>query len=238
MLSYEPGGSLAHRLDPRSKLLVQCGFAAAAFAYTTPRGLSVLTGLVLCLLAAARTAPHRALWEFRFIFPFLVAVPLLDGLALTRGTLFVAADAVPAALASYRVVLVALVAAAYVRTTPVRDSRAAVQWAVPGRTGQFLGMGVAFVFRFLPVLRADVGRIRDGYRARLGTERPVSERIRTLAVASFNRAFDRADRFALALRARCFCWNPTLPELGFSRLDAPGIALGALLFVVAAAAVV
>ena len=232
MLSYDPGDSIAHRLDPRSKLLVQCSFAAAAFAYTTPHGLAVLTVLVLCLLAVARTAPHRALWEFRFVFPFLLAVPLLDGIAW--GVWFVLEDAVPPALASYRVVLVLLVSAAYVRTTPIRDSRAAVQWAIPGRTGQFLGVGVGFVFRFLPVLRGDIARIRDGYRARLGTERSVPERVRLLTVASFNRAFERADRFALALRARCFSWNPTLPKLRFSTPDVPAVVLGLGLLVAAA----
>lgn len=232
MLSYDPGDSIAHRLDPRSKLLVQCSFAAAAFAYTTPRGLAVLTVLVLCLLAVARTAPHRALWEFRFVFPFLLAVPLLDG--ISWGVWFVPEDAIAPALASYRVVLVLLVSAAYVRTTPIRDSRAAVQWAVPGRFGQFLGVGVGFVFRFLPVLRGDIARIRDGYRARLGTERSVPERIQLLTVASFNRAFERADRFALALRARCFSWNPTLPKLRFSVSDAPAVVLGLALLAAAA----
>ena len=231
MLSYDPGDSIAHRLDPRSKLLVQAGFAAVAFSYTTPRGLTALTVVVLGILAVARTAPHRALWEFRFVFPFLLAAPLLDGFAW--GVWFVVENAIPPALAGYRVLLVLLVAAAYVRTTPVRDSRAAVQWAIPGRVGQFLGMGVAFVFRFLPVLRADIGRIRDGYRARLGTERSVPERMRLLAVASFNRLFERADRFSLALQARCFSWNPTLPALQFSRFDVPAILVGVVFFIVA-----
>jgi len=236
VLSYEPGDSIAHRLDPRSKLAVQIGFAAAAFAYTTPRGLFALTFVTLAILAIAETHPGRTLWEFRFVYPFLVAAPLLDGVAW--GAWFVVEDAIPSALAGYRVLLVLLVAAAYVRTTPVRDSRAAVQWAVPGRPGQFLGMGVAFVFRFLPVLRADIGRIRDAHRARLGTERSVPERIRLLVIASFNRAFDRADRFALALRVRCFSWNPTLPRLRFSRLDTVAFGVAGLFLVATLYAIV
>lgn len=228
MLTYEPGSSPAHRLDPRSKLAVQIGFAAAAFAYTTPRGLAVLTVLTVGLLAVAETAPGRVLREYLFVVPFLLAAPLLEG--LTWGTpWFVVGDAVPSALAGYRVLLVLFVAAAYVRTTPVRDSRAAVQWAIPGRVGQFLGMGIAFVFRFLPVLQADLGRIRDAHRARLGTERSVPRRMRLLAVAGFNRAFERADRLALALQARCFSWNPTLPELRFSRQDAVALAVAGVL---------
>ena len=233
-LVYEPGASLAHRLDPRSKLAVQVAFVAAAFAYTTPRGLLAMTGVTAGLLAAARTSPLRSLYEYRFVFPFLLAAPLLEGLTL-GGPWFDPADAVGPALASYRVLLVLLVTAAYVRTTPVRKSRAALQWLLPGRVGQFLGMGASFVFRFLPVLQADVGRIRDAHRARLGTERPLVERIRLLVVAALNRAFERADRFALALQARCFSWNPTLPELRFTRPDAAALSVAAGL---AAAAVV
>jgi len=231
VLSYEPGDSLAHRLDPRSKLAVQIGFAAAAFAHTTPRGLAALTVATGLVLAVARTDPRRALWAVRFLVPFLVAAPLIEGFAW--GAWFVPADAVAPALAGYRVLLVVVVAAAYVRTTPVRDSRAAIQRTVPGRTGQFLGLGVAFVFRFLPVLQADVARIRDAHRARLGTERPVPDRMGLLAVAAFNRAFERADRFSLALRARCFSWNPTLPALRFSRLDTGALVVAASLILAA-----
>jgi biotin transport system permease protein len=232
VLTYEPGASLAHRLDPRSKLAVQVTFAIAAFVYTTPRGLAVLTVLTLGLLGVARTTPHRVLWEYRFVFPFLLAAPILDGVTWGEPW-FVVENAIDPALAGYRVLLVLLVAAAYVRTTPVRESRAAVQWAVPGKPGQFIGMGVSFVFRFLPVLRADLGRIRDAHRARLGTERPFSERARNIVIAAFNRAFDRADTFALALQARCFSWNPTLPELRFGRWDGPALLLAAALLVAA-----
>ncbi|CCQ35724.1 ABC-type transport system permease protein (probable substrate biotin) [Natronomonas moolapensis 8.8.11] len=235
MLSYEPGDSLAHRLDPRSKLAVQVGFAAAAFAHTTPRGLAALTAVTGLVLALARTDPRRALWELRFVVPFVVAAPLIEGFDWGG---FVPADAVTPALAGYRTLLVVVVAAAYVRTTPVRDSRAAIQRTVPGRTGQFLGLGVAFVFRFLPVLQADLARIRDAHRSRLGTERPVPERMSTLAVAALGRAVERADRFSLALRARCFSWNPTLPGMRFSRPDAGAFVVAAALGLAALAPLV
>lgn len=236
-LTYEPGGSLAHVLDPRTKLAVQAGFVAAAFAYTTPRGLVALTAVTAVFLLAARTSPLAALREVRLVLPLLVGAPLVEGVTL-GAPWFVTADAVPPALASYRVLLVLFVSAAYVRTTPVRDSRAAIQRIVPGRPGQFLAMGVAFVFRFLPVLQADVGRIRDAQRARLGTERGTVERMQLLFVTAFNRALDRADRFALALRTRCFSWNPTLPKLHITWLDVPVLLVAAVLAGVALLAAV
>ena len=231
-LAYRPGDSVAHRLDPRSKFAVQAGFVVAAFVYTTPGGLVWLTALTGALLSAADTSPVAAGRELRYLLPFLLGAPLLEGLTL-GAPWFVAADAVPPALASYRILLVLFVSAAYVRTTPVRDSRAAIQRTVPGRFGRFLGVGVALVFRFLPVLQRDIARIRDAQRARLGARRSVRDRTRLLAVAGFNRAFRRADRLALALQARCFAWNPTLPELRLGYRDAPALLLAAALLGVA-----
>jgi biotin transport system permease protein len=43
------------------------------------------------------------------------------------------------------------------------------------------------------------------------------------------RAFERADRLAVALQARCFAWNPTLPALAFERADYPVLAAGVAL---------
>lgn len=228
MLVYEPGSTVAHRLDPRTKLGVQLGFAVAAVAHTTALGLVLLTLLTAGILAVARLSPIETLYEFRFVFPFLLAAPLLEGLVL-GAPWFMLAEAQGPALASYRVVLILLVSAAYVRTTPARDSQAAIRRLVPGRVGVVLGVGTGLVFRFLPVLRDDLGRIREAIAARLGSERSLVERIQIVATAGFARSFDRADRLGVALRARCFAWNPTLPALAFSRTDLPGLGLAVAL---------
>jgi biotin transport system permease protein len=220
VLRYEPGATLVHGLDPRTKLAFQVAFTAAAFAHTTPRGLVVLTGVAGGVLLAARLRPRSVVADLRLVFPFLVAAPLLQGLMLGPPW-FSLADARFPALASYRVVLVLFVSAAYVHTTPSRESRAAIQRLVPGRPGQFLGIGVGLVFRFLPVLQRDALRAREAMRARLGDARPVTERMRIVATTSLRRAFDRSDTLALALGARCFAWNPTLPRLALGRTDVP-----------------
>lgn len=223
-LAYVPGDSLAHRLDPRSKLLAQVGVAAAAYAYTTPRGLAVLTVLAVACLWGAGGA--RDLWSYRFAFPFLLVAPLVAG--ATLGDPWFRVDrAVETALAGYRVLLILVVAAAYVRSTPVRESRAAIQRTVPGKPGQFLGAGVALVFRFLPLLKRDLLAARDAMHARAGDRLPLRDRMRIVTVAGIDRAFGRADRLGTALAARCFAWNPTLPRLAFGRADVPVLALGA-----------
>jgi biotin transport system permease protein len=232
MLTYEPDDTFAHRLDPRSKLAVQIGFAATALAHATPRALLVLSGLTAVILVVARVDLFATLYAYRFALFLLAFTPLLAAATLGPPWLDLD-DGLTTALASYRVLLILLVSAAYVRTTPVRHSRAAIQRMIPGKPGQLLGIGVALVFRFLPVLQADVRTIRDAMAARLGTERGVVDRIGTIGILGLSRAFDRADRLSLALQARCFSWNPTLPTLAFARRDLPVLVLSGLLLVTA-----
>ncbi|MDS0475623.1 energy-coupling factor transporter transmembrane component T [Natrinema sp. 1APR25-10V2] len=228
MLTYEPGESLAHRLDPRSKLAVQMGFAATALAHPTPRALLALSGLAVVAMAVARVSFRRTLVAYRVALFVLAIAPLLAGITL-GAPWFDRSAAVASGLASYRVLLILLVSAAYVRSTPVRDSRAAIQRTIPGKPGQLLGVGVGLVFRFLPVLRGDLRTIRDAMAARLGTERGAVDRASTIGILGITRTFDRADRLSLALQARCFAWNPTLPSLSFSRIDYPVLALAVAL---------
>jgi biotin transport system permease protein len=229
MIGYVPGSTVAHRLDPRAKLAAQVAFAAAAFAYTTPRGLAVLSVLALAVARLASLSLAGVARSFRVLLPFLVAAPLVATVELSPPAIDPGAAVYPA-LSSCRVLLVVVVSAAYVRTTTVRESRAAIQRTVPGRPGVFLGVGVSLVFRFLPVLRREITAVREASAARLGTERPLVDRIERVAVAGATRALGRADRLSTALSARCFAWNPTLPRLTLTRIDVPALALaGALL---------
>ena len=225
MITYAAGDTPIHRLDPRTKLFVQAAVAVAAFAHTTPRGLLLLTAFVLAVCWLAATPLLASLRSYRTFLPVLVAAPLVEGATL-GAPWFVPADAVTPALASYRVLLLLLVSTAYIRTTRVRESRAAIQWLLPGRAGVVLGAGVGFVLRFLPLLRDDLASIRSAVDARLGSERPIRERIRLIGLTGLRRVFARADRFALALQARCFAWNPTLPPLSATWRDAPATLVG------------
>ncbi|MFU8869380.1 energy-coupling factor transporter transmembrane component T family protein [Natronococcus sp.] len=232
MLTYEPGETVVHDLDPRSKLAVQIGFAATALAHTAPRALLGLSVFTAAVLALARVPVLRTLYAYRFALVILAVGPLVAAATLGPPWLDLEAGLVTA-LASYRVLLVLLVSAAYVRTTPVRESRAAIQRTIPGKPGQLLGTGVALVFRFLPVVQSDLRTIRDASAARLGTERGALERATTIGLLGLSRTFDRADRLSLALRARCFSWNPTLPTLAFSRRDVPALGVAVVLILTA-----
>jgi biotin transport system permease protein len=230
MLTYSPGESLAHRLDPRTKLAFQVGFAVAAFARPTVPWLAGMLALGGLCLGAARLSPVRALRGYWFVLAVLSVGPVLGG--VTPGPPWFRLEPAVASLRTVaRVVPVVLVSAAFVHSTPVRETRAAIQRTVPGRPGQLLGVGVALTVRFVPVLRDDVADVRAAVGARGGDQRSLGDRATRVAVLSVRRALARADRLTLALRARCFAYNPTLPPLAFSRRDYPVLAASALLAV-------
>jgi biotin transport system permease protein len=226
MLTYTPGETLAHRLDPRAKIAFQIGFAIAALAASSALQLLAVFAVAMGCLSAARLPPLRALRAYWLVLLFLALGPVLGGLAL--GPPWFRIDGALTSLRSVvRIVPVLLVSAAFVHTTPVRETRAAIQHTIPGRFGQLLGVGVALTFRFIPVVRADVSRIREAITARGGQRRSARDRATRLATLSLVRAVGRADSLSVALRARCFAYNPTLPALRFSRVDVlvVGIAL-------------
>ena len=218
MLTYTPGESLAHRLDPRAKLAFQVGFAIAALSAGSLPRLAAVFALGIGCSVAAGLSPVRALRAYWLVLVFLALGPVLGG--LTLGPPWVRVEGALASLRSVaRIVPVLFVSAAFVHATPVRDTRAAIQHTVPGKFGQLLGVGVALTFRFVPVVRADVGRIREAIAARGGQRRPWHDRASRLATLSLVRAIGRADSLSVALRARCFSYNPTLPTLRFAPTD-------------------
>ena len=228
MLSYRPGETLAHGLDPRSKLGFQAGFAVAALAADSLVWLVAVYLVAAVALVAARLSPVTVVRDYRVVLVVLALAPLLAGVAF--GPPWFRVDpALRSLFAVSRVPPVLAVSAAYVRTTPVRDTRAALQRTIPGRAGQLLGVGVGMVFRFFPLVVDDLLTVRAALWARAGQRRPPWIQARILAVRGLDRTMARADRLSLALRARCFAWNPTLPALRYRRRDylvtAAGVAL-------------
>ncbi|MDZ7731046.1 MAG: energy-coupling factor transporter transmembrane component T [Natrialbaceae archaeon] len=218
MITYEPGSTPIHRLDPRSKLAFQIGFGIMALGSVHPIALLVLTTLVFAVLAMANLSLRRAIHAYRVPLWILLLAPAIAAISLGPPWIDIN-DGRVTALAGYRVFLILLVSGAYIRTTSSRDSRAAIQRTIPGRTGQLLGMGVSIVFRFLPVMFSDLQTIRDAFNARLGENRSMVTRGAHIGARGLERAFERADTLALAMQARCYSWNPTLPALSMGLLD-------------------
>ncbi len=218
MLRYTPGESLAHRLDPRSKLAFQFGFAIAAVAVIRIEWTLAMLILGTLSLWAAGLSVRGALRGYWIVLATLAIVPVIAGITLSY-PFFDPARALGSAQAISRVVPVLLVSAAFVYSTPVRETRAAIQRTVPGKPGQLLGVAVSLTVRFIPLVRRDVLQVREAITARGGDSRSVRDRAGRIAVLSTARALSRSERLSLALQARCFAWNPTLPKLRFRVVD-------------------
>jgi len=228
MLSYVPGDTVAHQLDPRSKLSFQIGIAIAAFAQPSTTWLAGLYGLTAVVLLAGRLSPRRVARGYGVVFVVLALAPVIAG--TTLGPPWFRVDPAMTSLrAVARVPPILAVSAVYVATTPIRETRAAIERLVPGRPGQLLAVGVSLVVRFFPLVVDDLRTVRTAMDARGGQRRAVIDRARRLAVQGLDRALARSDRLAVALRARCFAWNPTLPPLALSRLDYPVLVASVLL---------
>lgn len=233
-VSFAPGDTPLHRLDARTKLLCQGVVALLAFSWTSPAALPAVWAVVALAAVVGGVRPRHLVRGYALPFALLAVGVIVR--TVTLGPPWVDLAAGTAAVRqSLRVAGVLVASAVYVRTTPVSETQAAIGWLVPGRPGRLLAVGTGFVLRFLPLLLADLRRARRAQNARLGHERPLHERMRAVAIAGLNRAFGRADRFALALRSRCFAWNPTPPPMAFSRADwlVTGVAVSSAVAVLA-----
>lgn len=218
MFVFDGGETPVHRLDARAKLVFQIGFVTTAYLRTDPFSLLVLTIIVAGILHSCRVSIPRAIYGIRHVLAFLALAPLIGGMQLVPPW-FAPTGVIDPGLAAYRIVLILLVGMIYVRTTPIRESQAAIAWFIPGRVGRFLGLGVGLVAGMLPQLRRDISRMRTAMRMRHAGERPVRERMTLLSIGILLRGFDRADKRADALRSRCLSWNPTLPPLTWQHRD-------------------
>jgi len=220
MLTYTPGDTVVHRLDPRTKLGFQFAFALVAFSAATLPQLAGVFGVGLTALYLAGSSLRAVLRAYWFVLAVLALGPLLAG--LTVGSPWFRVDpAVVSVRSVVRIVPILFVSVAYVTATPIRETRAAIQHTIPGRAGRLFGVGVALTFRYVPVMRADLRRVVDAIAARGGDTRSIGERAKLIVTLTLVRAFRRSDQLAIALQARCFAWNPTLPRLRFGRRDVP-----------------
>lgn len=232
MFRYRPMDRFAHSLDPRSKLFFQAAFVSATVIDRTLTGLILWTVVAGIALWAAGLSFWKAVRQFRY--PLVIVIVGIFAAGLTIGDpWFNVTDARQSARAGYAIGIALLVSGAYLASTPIRDTQAAVRWFLPGRFGRILGIGIGLVGRLLPVLFADLRRLGRARRARLGSRRRWSDRIGELGVAMLDRTFSRADRLSLALQARCFAWNPTLPSLSITTRDLFVFFIGLLLIIAA-----
>ncbi|MGD7733551.1 energy-coupling factor transporter transmembrane component T family protein [Propionibacteriaceae bacterium G57] len=192
MTLYQPGHSLVHRCPAGVKLLVMLACGTAAFFVDDLRVLLVALGVVLGLVVVAGIRA-RVVWRTaRAVLAMVALVVVLQGLLGDWPTAWVV---------GVRVLVVIVLASMITWTTTQGQIIDAVEWTAGplrrfGVRPERIGLMIALVFRFVPVIAEESARVREAHDAR--GVRPGFSYLAPLVI----RTLRMADGLGEALEAR------------------------------------
>lgn len=226
---FRSGTSLLHRLDVRFKLLFLVLISSLSLSGDFLR-LGILTCLLTVLIVNSRLPLKSGLRELQFFIILLLLImgarmistpgdPIIEikFLSITRQGIL------SGVLICWRLTIIVLLGFAFVFSTRSFEIKAAVQWLfkpfafIPGKR---IAIMLGLTTRFVPVILNQARETAEAQRARCVENRknPVYRLIR-LGIPLIRRTFERADRLAVAMEARCYSENRTDPELCTKRID-------------------
>ena len=218
---YFPGDTLAHRLDPRTKLLATVLYIIAIFLAKGPIAYGVL---ILTLIVSVRISKVGARALFRGLKPvlFIIAFTAVLNLFYTPGTVIaqfwifhVTRKGVITAIAMMlRISLLIMGTFLLTYTTsPIRLTDGLEDLLGPlkklGVPVHELAMMMSIALRFIPTLIEETDKIMSAQRARgadfeSGNLLQRAKALIPLLVPLFVSAFRRADELATAMECRCY----------------------------------
>ena len=218
---YFPGDTLAHRLDPRTKLLATVLYIIAIFLAKGPIAYGVL---ILTLIVSVRISKVGARALFRGLKPvlFIIAFTAVLNLFYTPGTVIaqfwifhVTREGVITAIAMMlRISLLIMGTFLLTYTTsPIRLTDGLEDLLGPlkklGVPVHELAMMMSIALRFIPTLIEETDKIMSAQRARgadfeSGNLMQRAKAMIPLLVPLFISAFRRADELAVAMECRCY----------------------------------
>lgn len=223
VFGFRQGTSLLHQLDVRFKLifLVLISFASLK---AQVAGLSLLTLILVVALINVRVSLGSILRDLRYASILLIFIFVARALS-TSGSAFVEFKIISVtreglyegALVCWRLVIVIITGLAFVLTTRPSEIKAAVAWMLrpfPFVPAKRIATMMSLIVRFMPVIFQQAKETLDAQRAR-GVENrknPVYRLVK-LGIPILRRTFERADKLALAMEARCYSENRTDPRL-------------------------
>ena len=218
---YFPGDTLAHRLDPRTKLLATVLYIIAIFLAKGPIAYGVL---ILTLIVSVRISKVGARALFRGLKPvlFIIAFTAVLNLFYTPGTVIaqfwifhVTREGVITAIAMMlRISLLIMGTFLLTYTTsPIRLTDGLEDLLGPlkklGVPVHELAMMMSIALRFIPTLIEETDKIMSAQKARgadfeTGSLIQRAKALLPVLVPLFVSAFRRADELAVAMESRCY----------------------------------
>ncbi len=218
---YFPGDTLAHRLDPRTKLLATVLYIIAIFA---AKGVLAYALVILSLIVAVRVSKVGARALFRGLKPVMIIIVFTAVLNLfyTPGTVLVqfgifhiTREGIITAIAMIlRITLLIMGTFLLTYTTsPIRLTDGLESLLGPlkkiGVPVHELAMMMSIALRFIPTLIEETDKIMSAQKARgadfeSGSLIQRAKALIPLLVPLFVSAFRRADELATAMECRCY----------------------------------
>jgi energy-coupling factor transport system permease protein len=238
-LTYEPGETVLHRLDPRTKLIGTVVLTADVLVASVPQGIAVSL-LFSALLGSLARELLPSLWRLmRPLFLFLILFGLLvvvttPGHALVHiGIIVPTRDGVDLAIRlGLEVLVIAYTTSLLTLTTPPLALAGAMEWALGSLAKIRLPVRdviamVTIGLTFVPLLLSEAQRVIAAQRARganisanalLADEQSLGALLIPLLLANLRRGNDLAE----SMEARLYNTGPrtSLHEYYFARNDA------------------
>jgi len=218
---YRHGTSRLHALDARFKIVLLIMFSLSILKASVA-GLLGLTLLTICLLAHLRIPLMALLSELRY-FMILLAIIFIFRIISTQGdplfqTSWVAISrpgVLDGGLVCWRLLMVVLMGFVFVSTTRIATIRWSVQWLlapVPLVPERRLATMMGLIVRFIPVIFQKAHTISDAQKARcVACRKSPFYRLKVLTLPLMRGVFQDADKLAMAMMARCYDEDQTLP---------------------------
>ncbi|NLJ76952.1 MAG: energy-coupling factor transporter transmembrane protein EcfT [Peptococcaceae bacterium] len=221
MGQYIPGGSLLHRLDPRTKIIAVLAIAVSIIIFSNWQGFLLIALLTLVALFVSRLplavifGSLKSLWLLLLI-TFLLQAFLTPGIPVIElGPLQVSQEGIVAATGIVlRLMLLILIAFLPTLTTPPIRLTAGLESILSplrrvGVPAHELAMMMTLALRFIPTLLQEAEIVISAQRSRgagFTTGSPVkwAKSLLPLFVPLFAGALRRADDLAMAMECRCY----------------------------------
>ena len=248
---FFPGDTLAHRLDPRTKLLLTVLYIVALFCAKSLAGYALVI-LWLMVSVAVSKVSYRALVKGLKPVWIIIAFTAILNLFYTRGTVIVnfwklsiTREGVLAAITMMlRITLLIMGTFLLTYTTsPIRLTDGLESLLSPLKKLRVpvheLAMMMAIALRFIPTLIEETDKIMSAQKARgadfeSGSLFRRAKALVPILVPLFISAFRRADELATAMECRCYHGGEgrtKLHELHYAARDGAVLVLGVLLSV-------
>lgn len=218
---YFPGNTVAHRLDPRTKLILVVVFIVALFMAKSYVSYAVMLAVVVACVAVSRISPKTI---FRSLKPliFVLALTIILNLFYTPGrelwswwVFKITVEGIVRAVQMFlRIVM--LITGTFLltyTTSPIALTDGLEMLFAPLKKLRFpvheLAMMMSIALRFIPTLIEETDKIMSAQKARGASfdTGKLTERAKALVpllVPLFVSSFRRADELAVAMECRCY----------------------------------